>query len=377
MVQVFAFHLMPYLDIPKDFSEKYESTWVTMPNSYYDPEKGHEFYNQFLEQLEFADRLGFDGVCVNEHHQNAYGNMPAPNVIAALLARHIRGKIAIVGNAISLHAIPQRIAEEVAVLDVVTGGRIISGFVRGIGAEYFSYRNVNPTESKERFFEAHDLIKRAWTETGPFQFHSKHYHFPYVNVWPRPIQDPHPPIWCPTQGSKDTVAFAAKNKYTLLQTFTTMENMKKAFDNFREEAARNGYEASPEQLGFSHSIYVADTDEKAWEEYEEHHKMFNDLFYMPNHMKFPPGYVGEKAMKAIVSQIGSRHEKTMQEAFDDGLITVGSPETVRQRLTELQKELGFGVLNAHIHKGNMPHWKAMKNIDLFGRHVLPHIQKLD
>lgn len=116
MVQVFAFHLMPYLDLPDDFLEKYGSAWITLPNSYYDPEKGRQYYHQFFDQLEFADRLGFDGVCVNEHHQTAYGNIPSPNVMAALLARHIKnGKIAIVGNAISLHAIPQRVPKAVQI----------------------------------------------------------------------------------------------------------------------------------------------------------------------------------------------------------------------------------------------------------------------
>ena len=96
--------------------QKYGSAWITLPNSYYDPEKGRQYYHQFFDQLEFADRLGFDGVCVNEHHQTAYGNIPSPNVMAALLARHIKnGKIAIVGNAISLHAIPQRVPKAVQI----------------------------------------------------------------------------------------------------------------------------------------------------------------------------------------------------------------------------------------------------------------------
>lgn len=379
MVDVYAFHLMPYMDLPEDFSEKYDTTWVTYPNSNYDPVKGRDFYNQYFEQLEYSDRLGFDGIVVNEHHQTAYGSMPAPNVIAALMARHLKqAKIAILGNAISLQAIPQRIAEEVAILDVVTGGdRIISGFVRGIGAEYFSYRNVNPMDSKARFYEAHDLIVRSWTEPGPFAFHGEHYDFPYVNVWPRPMTQPHPPIWLPSQGSKDTVEFAARNRYTYLQTLSPINAMRKSFDLFREEAEKSGYKAEAKQLGWSHKVYVAETDAKAWEEFEEHIQFFFDkLLSMPPQFFFPPGYVPDKVMRMAMATREGRASKGMQQLFDEGFITVGSAETVRDRLVDLQKQMGFGVLNAHMHTGNMPHWKAMKNIDLFGRHVLPHIQKL-
>ena len=204
-MQFYFFHLMPYDRLPADFDEKYDSAWVTFPNRHYDPEHGHQLYTRYLDELVYAEELGFDGICANEHHQNAYGLMPAPNLIAAsLIQRTKRVKIAILGNALPLRDHPLRVAEEVAMLDVISGGRIISGFVRGIGCEYYSY-GVNPTYSRERHLEAHDLIIRAWTEPGPFSFRGKHYQVRYVNVWPRPIQQPHPPVWIPSQGSVETL----------------------------------------------------------------------------------------------------------------------------------------------------------------------------
>lgn len=378
MVDVYAFHLMPYPYLPENFIQEYRTPWVLLPNSNYDPIKGRELYFDYLEQLEFADRLGFDGVVVNEHHQTAYGNMPSPNLIGALLARTVKNaKIAILGNAISLHAAPHRVAEEVAILDVITGGRIISGFVRGIGAEYFSYRNVNPLDSKEKFYEAHDLILKAWNEPGPFEFHGKHYKFPYVNIWPRPIQQPNPPIWLPSQGSADTIQFAAKNKYVYLQTLSPIQAMKESFALYREEAEKEGYVADSSRLGWSHSIYVAETDAKAWEEAEGPMMFFFEkLLNMPPEMRFPPGYLSEDSMKRILAAKKDRSSKTFKQLYDEGFITVGSPETVRQRLTELHKEMKYGQLIAHLHKGNMPHWMAMKNMELFAREVMPHIKKL-
>ena len=145
-----------------NFDEKYPSAWVTLPNTYFDRTKGHELYNRYLDELEFADQLGFDGLGVNEHHQNAYGLMPIPGVIAGALSRRTKGKIAVLGRALPLLNNPLVVAEEFAMLDQITGGRLIAGFVRGIGSEYHSW-GINPTESLARFQEAHDLITRAWT----------------------------------------------------------------------------------------------------------------------------------------------------------------------------------------------------------------------
>ena len=162
------------------------SSWVTLSNRHYDPALGHTLYNQYLDQLEQAERLGWDGLCVNEHHQNCYGTMPSPNVMAAMLVRRTtKAKIAILGNGLPLRENPLRIAEEIAMLDVVSGGRVISGFVRGISAEYFS-TGVNPTHSRDRFYEAAELILRAWTEEGPFPYDGRFYRYHYVNPWPRP-----------------------------------------------------------------------------------------------------------------------------------------------------------------------------------------------
>ncbi len=114
-----------------------------------------------------------------------------------------------VGRALPLLNNPVTVAEEFAMVDNITEGRFIAGFVRGIGAEYHAW-GVNPAESHDRFHEAHDLIVRAWTEIGPFHFEGKHYDFEYVNTWPRPYQQPRPPIWIPSQGSSETIAAPAE-----------------------------------------------------------------------------------------------------------------------------------------------------------------------
>ena len=183
-------------------------------------------------------------------------------MLAGALARRVkRAKIAILGRALPLLNNPLVIAEEYAMLDNLTRGRFIAGFVRGIGAEYHAM-GINPAQSQERFAEAHDLIIRAWTEPGPFQYVGKHYHFNYVNPWPRPYQKPHPPIWIPSQGSSSTIKWAAQMRYTYAQTLAPIAVVAQFFQMYRDEAEKAGYEASPDQLAWSNTIYVAETDEQ-------------------------------------------------------------------------------------------------------------------
>ena len=147
---------------------------------------------------------------------------------------------------------PIYIAEEFAMLDVMSKGRIIAGFVRGIGSEYHS-SGTNPYFSHERFHEAHDLIVRSWTEPGPFAFHGDHFSLQYVNLWPRPYQSPHPPIWIPSQGSSETVAWASHpdRRYPFLETFSSADLVARYHTTYRERALEYGYDATarPTRLG--------------------------------------------------------------------------------------------------------------------------------
>src|SRR5712692_8647508 len=291
-MKTFFFHLMPYADLDLSYTDRHNSAWVTLPNSYFDPKVGEGLYRRYIGELELADQLGFDGICVNEHHQTAYGLMPAPNLIAAALARSTRqAKIAILGRALPLVSNPVALAEEFAMLDQLSGGRIIAGFVRGIGTEYFA-SGVNPTHSHGRYYEAHELILRAWTETGPFRYHGRHYQFDYLNLWPRPLQQPHPPVWIPSQGSSETVAWcaSAKRKYTYLQTFSPVKL-----------AQREGYESQPSQLGWAIPTYVAETDEIARRELKPHiEAFFNKFLHYPLEMRMPPGYSLFASTKSLI-----------------------------------------------------------------------------
>lgn len=372
-----AFHLMPWPYLPTDFADTEDSAWVTYPNRHYDPERGHELYERYLSELAACEGLGFDAIAVNEHHQTAYGLMPSPNLVAmALVNRTKSARIAILGNAIPLRDHPLRVVEEVSMLDVMSGGRIICGIVRGLGAEYHTF-GLNPVHSQERFFEAHDLMIAAWTRPGPFAWEGKHYQLNYVNPWPLPVQRPHPPIWLPTQGTASTVRWAAAKRYTLFQTFSSLAAVTKSTQQYRDFARELGYTPGPEQLGWAVPIYVGKEDDSAMAEFKPHVEyLYHCLRRRPWQATLPPGYVPRAAAAAVAQRrrgVGT-DRPTAEELAARGEIIVGGPQTVLARLRDVIDSSGIGTLATMIQTGTMGHEQTAASVGRLTELVLPHLR---
>ena len=354
---------------------------MVLPNSLYDPKKGADEYEAYIDQLVFAEQLGFDVIAVNEHHQTAYGMMPAPNLIAsALIQRTKTVKIAILGRALPLVSNPITIAEEFAMLDNLSRGRIITGFVRGIGTEYHA-TGLNPAFSHERFQEAHDLIVAAWTKPGPFHFESENYNYRYVNLWPRPYQTPHPPIWIPSQGSSETIRWAADpaRKYPFLVTFSAQELVIRYLNMYRDQARELGYEAEGNQLGWAVPVYVAETDERAQAEAREAiESLFNEYLNNPWEMLLPPGYMSLSSMlrtmkmrKSLGSGAG---RQTVEKLVASGTALIGSPQTVRDQISRVRDATGVNRLVTMLQFGVLPNDLAKRNMEMFAAEVMPHFR---
>jgi alkanesulfonate monooxygenase SsuD/methylene tetrahydromethanopterin reductase-like flavin-dependent oxidoreductase (luciferase family) len=379
-MQVILFHLMPYAALDLESARKHGTVWVKLPNRHFDPEIGHKLYNRYLDEMEYGEELGFDAISVNEHHQTAYGLMPSPIVTASALARRTKKvKICILGSALPLRSHPLTVAEEYAMIDVITGGRLIAGFVRGIGAEYHTF-GVNPTFSHERFHEAHDLIIRAWTEPGPFAFQGKHYRVNYVNLWPRPYQKPHPPVWIPSQGSKETIDWAShpSRRYPYLQTFSPAKVVARYLKMYRDTCKGYGYEAPDSQLGWAVPVYVAKTDEDARREAKAHFEAFRNVFVrMPIEMLLPPGYTSRESLKNVMKAKAEMFgDIDIDKAIELGLFVCGSPVTVRRKFEEHWKEMRFGNLLVLLQFGTLPADLTRRNMELFAREVMPGLKKL-
>jgi alkanesulfonate monooxygenase SsuD/methylene tetrahydromethanopterin reductase-like flavin-dependent oxidoreductase (luciferase family) len=377
------FNLMPWPHMPDDFREKHRSVWVDIDPKLYDPVLGHEVYNRYLDQLEYAEELGFDGIGVNEHHANAYGLMPSPNLMAAALARRThRAALVVLGNSIALYNPPIRVAEEFAMLDVISGGRLLAGFPVGTSMDTnYAYGQI-PALTREKYAEAHDLIKQAWSRDEPFAFNGRYTQLRYVNCWPRPIQKPHPPIFIPGGGSLETYDFCVQNDYVYSYlSFTGYLRGKQLMDGYWDTVAKSGKDESPYRGGFAQTICVGETDQEAEDLYSEHVSYFyNRCLHVYPGFADAPGYRTIKTIKAgALSQLQAAQQMqftklSWKELVDGRYIIAGSPATVREQMEEMIKGLHVGNVFCLMHIGNMPNEKTRHSMKLFAEQVMPALR---
>ena len=179
-------------------AETYPSIRVSLPNRIYDPVKGAALYDRYIDEWLIAEDEGVE-IMLNEHHQTATCVDPAAPLMLAALARLTKkARLLILGNPIANRRQPVRVAEEMAMIDVLSHGRLEAGFVRGVPYEILP-ANSNPVRMNERHWEALDLIVKSWTHhDGPFSHEGRFFHHRAINIWPRRYQQPHPPIWVST-----------------------------------------------------------------------------------------------------------------------------------------------------------------------------------
>jgi alkanesulfonate monooxygenase SsuD/methylene tetrahydromethanopterin reductase-like flavin-dependent oxidoreductase (luciferase family) len=383
------FHLMPYTELPDDFREQHHSVWVDIHSKLFDPKRAHLMYNDFMDEMEFAADCGFDAVCCNEHHSNGYGLMPSPNLIASALSRRTRDTaICVMGNSLALYNPPTRVAEEFAMIDCISGGRLIAGFPVGTPMDTTYCYGQNPSMLRERYLEAHDLVMRAWTEKDTFAFNGRYNQQRYVNIWPRPVQQPHPPVWIPGGGSIETWQWCAQMDYVYAYlSYFGYKDGKETMDGFWREMSRLGKDRNPNRAAFLQFVGVAETREKALELYREPAEYFYGRCLHTDPMwATPPGYITEGTMRAgLTSQVGRAATQSarsqarateMADIVDKGYVIVGSPDDVVAQLTEVAESLNVAHLMLLLQFGNMGKELAKFNTKLFAEKVMPRLQPL-
>ena len=258
------FHLMPYRDLPADFAETNTSVWVDVPSHLFDPAKAHQMYNDGLDELEAAAAAGYDGICINEHHQNAYGLMPSPNLMAANLCRRTKDvAIVVLGNSIALYNPPTRVAEEFAMLDCISGGRLVAGFPVGTPMDDCFCYGANPSHLRDKYYEAADLITQAWTRPEVFSYNGRYNQLRYINIWPRPIQQPHPPVWIPGGGSVETWEWCAEHNYVYCYlSYGGYKAGQKNVDGFWRTMQQREKPLNPYQAGFLQLVAVGESEQE-------------------------------------------------------------------------------------------------------------------
>ncbi|MBV9785770.1 MAG: LLM class flavin-dependent oxidoreductase [Acidisphaera sp.] len=389
------FHLMPYTELPEDFRDKHPSVWVDIHSSLFDPARAHHMYNDFMDELEYAASCGFDAICVNEHHSNGYGLMPSPNLIATALARRTTDTaICVMGNSLALYNPPTRVAEEFAMIDCISGGRLIAGFPVGTPMDTCYAYGQNPSMLRERYLEAHDLVMRAWMERDTFAFNGRFNQQRYVNIWPRPIQQPHPPVWIPGGGSVETWQWCARMDYVYCYlSYYGYKAGRMTMQGFWDEMARLGKDRNPYRAGFLQFVGVGESRQHAMDLYAEAAEYFyGRCLHVDPRFASPPGYVTEATQRvglesqvkaaaernpALGSTTGTRMNsvaREMQAIVDNGYVIIGSPEEVTEQLREVARTLNVGHLMLLLQFGNMGKELVKYNTRLFAGKVMPGLR---
>jgi alkanesulfonate monooxygenase SsuD/methylene tetrahydromethanopterin reductase-like flavin-dependent oxidoreductase (luciferase family) len=386
-MKICAFHLMPHRELPANFEQRYESVWVTPPWwELADARRVGQYYNWTLDELLHAARAGFDGICTNEHHQNAYGFMPSPNLMGSVLAKLTNDlEVAIVqmGMTLPTTSPPIRVAEEYGMLDCISGGRLVAGLPLGSPMDVNLAYGITPMEHRERYREAFDLVLKAWQAKEIFAWNGKYFQLATVNLWPRPIQEPHPPVWVPGSGSISTFDFATeKNVCYCFLSYSGARAARSMMDGYWEVVERKGLERNPYRAGFLQLVAVSETDAQAEADYARHVEYFyHKCLHVPAQWFAPPGNQDYRSLLAANRNPVRRAEnpKTLRyrDFVDKGYVIAGSPATVRERLIEeVVKGLHVGNLMLLVQIGSMPHELTLKNIDLLASEVLPALREI-
>ncbi len=341
--------------------------------SIYSAETAEQSMNSALAQFQLADEAGFDWVTVAEHHYAPFSLTPNPMVLAGALTQVVRrAKIALLGATVPILN-PIRVAEEFAMLDTMSGGRVVAGMLRGSPNEYATY-NINPAESRERFEEALMLIRMAWTETEPFGWQGRYYEYRTVSIWPRPVQQPHPRIFM-SGSSPESGEFAARNRIGLGLAFTNVPLAKAAVAHYRAHAERAGWIPTADDIVYRVLFHVADTDEQAIEEFSAAAKAAPRASLT----------MANKNLETAVDASGyygrdrdTQRERLMptdlKESIALGRVLIGSPDTVIRQIEIIHRELGAGILDLTI--ANDLGDRTLHSIELVGRKVLPRIRDM-
>lgn len=357
---------------------KFPPTWP-VPPSYHDPAITMQSYEDGLEECELAEEMGFDWISLSEHHYSGNRLTPNPAVMAAAVAQRCKKvKIALLGQLLQHHN-PVRAAEEIGMLDNLTGGRVIAAFLRGIPSEDLPY-SMNPAEGRSRLFEAMDLVLKALTEPEPFSWEGRSYHFRNVSVCPRPVQQPLPPIIVATR-SDDAIQYAASRHLGLAVSYDPVDQMAKVAEKYKRWCREAGWHPTPDQIVYRASILLAETDRQAEDRLEQLKAMGQGERGTDLRSSVTQAVLsareGKEPNRRNTGDAAQRAQGTYQAVrASRGLMTfVGGPDTIVKGLKAFHDQCGTGVVDLGFQLAGIGHNEVMEEIELFGREVLPHIKE--
>ena len=384
-MNIVVFDLMPYKQNLAHLREGKELPWP-LPKRHFQPQLAVETYAEHLDAWEELDRLGYDGVGFNEHHTSPYGLMNSPNLLAAAASQRTkRLRFHIYGNLLPLHN-PVRLAEELSMLDCITNGRVTAGFARGIPREYNVFQ-VPQTESRARFEEGWEIIRRAWTEEE-FSFEGKFWSYRDVAIWPRPVQQPHPPVWVPVTSSKETIEWAGRNNVPITPGGGHRGLNEDIVAHYAKHLALAGHRLTPGHLSGQATVYVADSKARAVKEAGPYTLYFNQTLFSHGNiteadLQRDTGYLSSASFDYIRPENRAAAGRGRESYRDLTLADIerqaenqpwGTPDEVAERLIAAADHLGTNTMLISLNRGAMPQELFLNQIRRFGAEVLPRLQ---
>jgi alkanesulfonate monooxygenase SsuD/methylene tetrahydromethanopterin reductase-like flavin-dependent oxidoreductase (luciferase family) len=390
MMHVWHFSEMGYHPAWPHLGDSYR---VEVPNRLYDPKIGADLYHRYLDEWALCDELGMN-IMVNEHHATATCVDSVCTIPMAILARETKkARLLALGMPIANRNDPIRVAEEYSMLDVISRGRVEMGFIKGVQYE-IAPANTNPAVLQERFWEAHDLIVKAMSNRdGPFNWEGTHFHYRQVNVWPRPWQDPHPPVWTAV-GSEGSAAEAAARDLGIGVLSTGWLRTPGVFAAYRKTAIEAGREPRHDKLAYMALIAVGETREEGWRRADQILEYTRTSVLVAPQFTNPPGYMPATATAQLLKAVGSSavlatrlmtrdgrpinaRTVTVEEAINASLVFAGTPDDVFDQLKEFYDHVGgFGHLLMMGQGGLINHEGTVANLTLFSKEVLPRLTEL-
>lgn len=368
-------HHMPYTGV-----EKVGQDWP-VANKQFSPDEGMRIFRAGIDTKVFAEECGFDWIGNNEHHMSPYGLMPNPNLIGACVAeRTSKSMILQSGNIVPI-VNPIRVAEEYAMLDMISGGRLVAGFMRGIPHEYVAY-NVAPSESYGRMNEAIELIKKAWTEPEPFGWEGEYYQFRAVSIWPKPAQKPHPEIVM-SASSDGSARLAAEHGATMgvlrVQDYETAHH---SLNVYKEHARMLGWEPQPHNIILAMNCCVAPSKDEAVKTLRRGYDYFFNV--LGGGIRTAQRLVVQKTRyfkddqdaERQTTKLRTHNQLSLEERMERGLVMCGTPDMAIEQITRLYEEFGHGVTNLSVKIGNVPDDSVRQTMRLLRDEVFPVARRL-
>ena len=386
-MKIYLMDLLPY---GQHFNEFKAGRFIPypLPGSHCDPKIAARTYEEHFAVWAEMDALGFDGLGLNEHHTTPHGLMVSPNMMAAAAARMTKKlEFLMLGNLLPLHN-PLRIAEELAMADCMSQGRILPGFARGVPREYRVY-DVPMSESRARFDEALEIIRKAWTE-DVFSHEGRFWQFKDISIWPRPLQQPHPPIFIPFTGSKETIELAGRHNFNAVLPVGHPGVTQDIVGYFARQLSRNGHALTSDQLCMFTDAYVADNVDAVLKEYGPYYLYFVQTLWhhgsdQSNETLGRSGYVNPASFDYIRPEnrpfaqldrgkIRQMNLPDVEKRIKDGHLAFGSPKEVADRLIDMAERMGANRMLLNLNLGALPYDLFLEQVRRFGRDVLPRLQ---